>query len=215
MTSFETLYGRKYRTPLYWSKLSELKLVGTDLIQETKDKVQIIHNCLKAAFDHQKSYADLKWRDIEFTIGDGVFLKVSPLRKVLRFGKKRKLSPRFIRPYEITERVGPVAYKLVLPSELEKINNVFHVSMLRQYRSNPSHVVTPSEIEILSDLSYFEGLSRVLVREVKEQQNKKVPLVKVLWNRHKVEEAIWETEYSMRSQYPHLFTSKKFGDKIS
>ncbi|KAG8478614.1 hypothetical protein CXB51_028428 [Gossypium anomalum] len=96
---------------------------------------------LKAASDRQKSYADLKRKDIKFEIGDKVFLKVSPWKKVLRFGRKGKLSSRFIRPYEIIERIGPVAYRLLLPPELAKIHNVFHVSMLRRYRSNPSHVI--------------------------------------------------------------------------
>ncbi len=99
MAPFEALYGRKCRTPLYWSELSEPKLVGVDLIRETEEKVCIIQDCLKAASDRQKSYADLKRRDIEFNVGDRVFLKVSPWKKVLRFGRKGKLSPRFIGPY--------------------------------------------------------------------------------------------------------------------
>ena len=86
---------------------------------------------MKVAFDCQKSHADLKRKDIEFDIGDKVFLKVSPWNKVLRFGRKRKLSPRFIGPYDITERIGPVAYRLLLPPELEKIHDVFHVLMLQ------------------------------------------------------------------------------------
>ena len=91
----------------------------------------MIRECLKAASDRKKSYSDLKWKEIEFQVGDKVFLKVSPWKKVLRFGRKGKLSPRFIGPYEITERIGLVAYRLALPLELEKIHDVFHVSMLR------------------------------------------------------------------------------------
>ena len=131
MAPFEALYGRKCRTPLYWSELSDRKVIGTDLFRETEDKVRVIRDCLKAASDRQKSYADLKRKDIEFQSGDKVFLKVSPWKMVLRFGRKGKLSPRFIGPYEILDRVGPVAYRLALPPELEKIPNVFHVSMLR------------------------------------------------------------------------------------
>ncbi|KAA3485001.1 DNA/RNA polymerases superfamily protein [Gossypium australe] len=131
MVPFEALYRRKCRTPLYWSKHSESMLVGTDLICETEDKVHIIRDCLKAAFDRQKLYADLKKKDIEYVVGDRVFLKVSPWRKVLRFARKGKLSLRFIKPYEIIERIDPIAYRLDFPSELEKIHNVFHVSMLR------------------------------------------------------------------------------------
>ena len=89
---------------------------------------------IKAASDRHKSYADLKTKDIEYEVGDKVFLKVSLWMKVLRFGKKRKLSLRFIGPYEILERIGPIAYRLALPPELAKLHNVFHVSMLRRYR---------------------------------------------------------------------------------
>ena len=85
---------------------------------------------------------------MEFQVGDKVFLKVSPWKKVLRFGRKGKLSPRFIGPYEIIEKVGPVAYRLALPPELEKIHDVFHVSMLRQYRSDPSHIISPTEVKL-------------------------------------------------------------------
>ncbi|XP_052878843.1 uncharacterized protein LOC128285375 [Gossypium arboreum] len=111
MAPFEALYGRKCKTPLHWLELNESKLVGVDLIRETEEKVQIIRDCLKAASDRQKSYADLKRREIEFNVGDQVFLKVSPWKKVLRFGRKGKLSLRFIGPYKIIERVGPVAYR--------------------------------------------------------------------------------------------------------
>ncbi|KAA3483042.1 DNA/RNA polymerases superfamily protein [Gossypium australe] len=121
-----------------------------DLVKDTEQKVKVNCDSLKAVSGRQKSYADLKGKDIEFKIGDKVFLKVSPWKKVLQFERKGKLSPRFIGPYEIIERVGPVVYRLLLPSELEKIHGVFHVSMLRRYRSDP-HVITPSKIEIRSD----------------------------------------------------------------
>ena len=94
----------------------------------------MIRERLKVATNRQKSYADLKRKDIRYEIGEKLFLKVSPWKKVMRFGKKGKLSPRFIRPYEVIEKVGPVAYRLALPPDLEKIHNVFHVSMLRTYR---------------------------------------------------------------------------------
>lgn len=120
------------------------------------------------------------------------------------------MSPRFIGSYDITERVGPIAYRLAFPLELEKIQNVFHVSMLRRYRSDPSHVITSCEVELQKDLSYFEEPVKILAHEVKKLRNKRVPLVKVLWNHHRVEEATWETEDSMRTQYPYLFFDKKF-----
>ena len=100
-------------------------------------------------------------------MGDKVFLKVSPWRKVLRFGKKMKLSPGFICPYEALERIRPVAYRLALPPELAKLHNVFHVSMLRRYRSNESHILPVQEIQVQEDLSYDEEPKVILAREVK------------------------------------------------
>ena len=110
----------------------------------------------------------------------------------MRFGKKGKLSPRFFGPYEVIEKVGLVAYKLALPPELEKIHIMFHVSMLRRYRSDPSHVVSTETIELDPDLTYEEEPVDILAREVRELQNKKILLVKVLWRNHKTEEATWE-----------------------
>ena len=119
--------------------------------------------------------------------------------------EKGKLSPRFIGPYEVIENVGPMAYRLALPLDLEKIHNVFHMSMLRRYRSDPSHVISLETIELRPDLTYEEEPVEILAREVKEIWNKKIPLVKVLWRNHKIEEATWESEETMQQQYPQLF----------
>ncbi|XP_043809780.1 uncharacterized protein LOC122723089 [Manihot esculenta] len=210
MAPYEALYGRKCRTPLCWTELSEAKVIGPDLVRETEEKVRTIKERLKAASDRQKSYADLKRKDIAYEVGDKVFLKVSPWKRVLRFGKKGKLSPRFIGPYEIIERVGPVAYRLALPPGLDKIHNVFHVSMLRRYRSDPSHVISSEIIDIQPDLTYEEEPVKILAREIKELRNKKIPLVKILWRNHKTEEATWESEDLMRQQHPQLFMTGKF-----
>ena len=147
----------------------------------------------------------MKRKDIRYEIGEKVFLKVSPWKKVMRFGKNDKFSPRFIGPYEVIEKVCLVAYHLTLPPDLEKIHNVFHVSMLRRYRSNPSHVVSSETIELRPDLIYEEEPVELLAREVKELRNKKILLVKVLWRNHKTEEATWESEKTMRQQYLQLF----------
>ena len=108
--------------------MNEHKLIGPNIIEEIEEKVSVIQQSLKATSDRQKSYANLKRKDIEYKVRDTVFLKVSPLRKILKFGKKGKLSPKFIGPYDILERIGPVAYRLALPLELAKLHNVFHVS---------------------------------------------------------------------------------------
>ena len=146
MASYEALYGRRCRTPTCWTELDEHKIIGSDLVKDTEEKVQIIQQRLKVANDRQRSYANLKRKDIEYEVGDKVFLKVSPWKNILRFGRKGTLSPRFIGPYEILETVGPVMYRLALPLELAKLHDVFHVSMLRRYRSDTSHILLVQDI---------------------------------------------------------------------
>ena len=120
------------------------------------DKVNVIRDRLKAAQDWQKSYADKSRKDLEFEVEDRVFLKLSPWKGVVRFGKRGKLNPRYIGPFEIAERIGQVAYRLDLPEELSRVHSVFHISMLRKYISDPSHVLETPEIELRDDLSYEE-----------------------------------------------------------
>ena len=107
--------------------------MGPEVIQQTVEKVKIIWERLKAAQDRQKRWADLDRRPLEFEVGDFVFLKISPTKGVIRFGSRGKLSPRFIGPFEILERVGEVAYRLALPPSLDGVHEVFHVSQLRKY----------------------------------------------------------------------------------
>ena len=136
-------------------------------------------------------------------MGDRVFLKILPWKGVLRFGKRGKLSPRYIGPYEVIERVGPVAYRLALPPELSQIHDVFHVSMLRRYRSDPSHILQAQPLELENDLSYEEEPIAIVAREIKVLRTKNIHLVKVLWKYHGSEEATWEREQDIRNQYPY------------
>ncbi|XP_050233184.1 uncharacterized protein LOC126681674 [Mercurialis annua] len=129
---------------------------------------------------------------IEYSVGDKVFLKISPWKEILQFGKRGKLSPRFIGPYKVIEKIGTVAYKLALPPELSQIHNFFHASMLRRYRSDPSHVLQVQPIELKDNLSYEEEPVTILANEDKDLRNKVIPLVKVLWKHHGSEEATWE-----------------------
>ena len=148
MAPYEVLYGWRCRILVCLTELNEYKMIGPDIVKDIEEKVQVIRQRLKEASDRQKTYADLKRRDIEYDVGDKVFLKVSRWRKILRFGHKGKLSPRFIGPYEILERVGPVAYRLALPPELAKLHDVFHVSMLWRYCSDESHILPVEEIQV-------------------------------------------------------------------
>ena len=135
-------------------------------MQITSEKVSIIQQRLRTAFSRQKSYADPRRKDVSFSAGDMVFLKVSLMKGVMRFGKKGKLAPRYIGPFDIRSRVGEVAYRLILPYELSRIHPVFHVSMLRKYISNPSHVLQPQTVEINEDLSYEEYPVAIVDRQV-------------------------------------------------
>ena len=141
MAPYEALYGRKCRTPVCWDEVGERKLIGPEIVQVTTDKINVIREKLKVARDRQKSYADNRRRNLEFKVGDRVFLRVLPWKGIPRFDKRGKLSPRYIRPYEIVKKVGDVAYSLELPSELANIHDTFHVFMLRKYIADPSHVL--------------------------------------------------------------------------
>ena len=209
MAPYEALYGRKCRSPTFWSDISDSLVLGPDLIQSTIDKVKVIQAKMKAAQDRQKSYADLSRRPITYDVGDKVLLKVSPMKGVMRFGVKGKLSPKYVGPYEVLERIGEVAYKLALPVELSKVHNVFHVSQLRRYRSDPSHVIAVESVEVNPNLTFEEKPVKILDRQVRSLRRKEVPLVKVLWRSQKYEQATWETEESMRLKYPELFVAEQ------
>ncbi|XP_052478443.1 uncharacterized protein LOC128033981 [Gossypium raimondii] len=124
---------------------------------------------------------------------------------VLRFGRKGKLSPRFFGPYLVLKRVGLVAYQLELPPELDQIDDVFNVSILKRYHSDLTHIVPVEEIEVTLDLTFEEEPTQILDCDVKVLRRKSTPLVKVFWRNHSTEEATWEPEDVMRQQYPHLF----------
>ncbi|KAL0554431.1 hypothetical protein IC582_008352 [Cucumis melo] len=205
MSPFEALYGKCCRSPVCWGEVGEQRLMGPELVQSTNEAIQKIRSRMHTAQSRQKSYADVRRKDLEFEVGDKVFLKVAPMRGVLRFERRGKPSPRFVGPFEILERIGPVAYRLALPPSLSTVHDVFHVSMLRKYVPDPSHVVDYEPLEIDENLSYAEQPVEVLAREVKTLRNKEIPLVKVLWRNHRVEEATWEREDDMRSRYPELF----------
>ncbi|XP_028079084.1 uncharacterized protein LOC114280871 [Camellia sinensis] len=133
---------------------------------------------IRTAQSHQKSYADTRRQDLEFQVGDHVFLKISPTRGVIRFGQRGKLNPSYIGPFEILERIGPVAYRLALPPELSKIHNVFHVSMLQRYLRDPEHVIDYENLEVREDLSYEEQLVQILDRRNQVLRNKTIPLIR-------------------------------------
>jgi hypothetical protein len=162
MAPFEALYGRRCRTPLNWFEPGERYFVRPDMVKETKEKVQrIIHN-LKKAQARQKSYADTHRMPLYFLVGDYVYLKVSPMKGVTCFGVKGKLAPRYIGPFLILERYGPVVYRLQLPETLSTVHNVFHVSQLKKCLRVPDRTIKVTDVVLEPDLTYSEHPIRVL-----------------------------------------------------
>lgn len=212
MAPFEALYGRKCRSPLCWSDISETIALGPDLIEETTRHVRLIQDRMRAAQDRQKSYADQRRRLDGYEVGDRVLLRVSPTKGVQRFGRRGKLSPRYIGPFEILEIVGEVAYRLALPMELARVHNVFHISQLRKYVADPSHVIQHEDIELDDSLTYEERPLRILDTKFRRTRSSEILLVKVLWSRHGAEEATWETEKDMKRSHPELFVEGVFID---
>ena len=204
MPPYEALYGRKCRSPVCWDEVGERKLLGPELVQQTKEVIETIQRRLIAAQNRQRKYADQARKDMEFEEGEPVLLKISPWKGLSRFGKKGKLSPRYVGPFEILRRVGKVAYELALPPHMEHIHNVFHVSMLKKYHPDSRHVIEYEPVELQADLSYVETPIEILDRKEKVLRNKVVKIVRVLWRNPKVEESTWELESEMREKV-HYF----------
>ncbi|GJS38342.1 putative reverse transcriptase domain-containing protein [Tanacetum coccineum] len=175
---FKALYGRKCRSPIMRAEVGEGQLIGPELVQETTEKISQINDRLKDARDRQKSYADKRRKPLEFSVGDYVLLKVSPWKGVVQFGKKGKLAPIFVGPFEIVEKVGPVAYRLDLPEELN--------------------------VDV--KLNFVEEPVEILEREFKKLMRSRIAIVKVRWNSKRGPEFMWEREDQMKLKYPHLFS---------
>ncbi|CAA0833755.1 Unknown protein, partial [Striga hermonthica] len=136
--------------------------LGPKMIEETAEQVELIRQRLKTVQSRQKSSADKHRRDIQFEVGERAFLRVSPIRGVIPFGKRGKLHPQFIGPFEVLERVGEVAYRLALPLELSSVHNLFHVSMLRKYVCDPDHVILHTDVQINPDFFPSLGDPRIV-----------------------------------------------------
>jgi hypothetical protein len=178
---------------------------GPEIIEETSEKVVQIRERIKTARDRQKKYADRQRKPLEFQIGDHVMLKVSPWRGIFRFGKRGKLAPRYVGPFQIIERIGPVAYRLQLPPELSNVHNVFHVSNLKKCLLEEDVVIPLEEIRLNDKLQFVEQPVEIVDREIKKLKRSRIPIVKVRWESRRGAEFTWEREDQFKLKYPHLF----------
>ncbi|GJV84349.1 putative reverse transcriptase domain-containing protein [Tanacetum coccineum] len=167
------------RSPVCWAEVRDVQLTGPEIIHETTKKIVQIRQRLQAARDRQRSYANIRRKPLEFQVGDRVMLKVSPRKGVIRFGKRGKLNPRYIGPFKILERIGPVAYKLELPEELSNVHNTFHISNLKKCLSNESLVIPMKELQLDNKLNFVEEPVEIMDREVKQLKQSRIPIIKV------------------------------------
>ncbi|GJU06430.1 putative reverse transcriptase domain-containing protein [Tanacetum coccineum] len=195
----EFSYNNSYHTSIN-------QLIGPEIMQETTEKIIQIKERLKTARSRQKSYADKRRKPLEFQVRDRVLLKVSPWKRVVRFGKKGKLALRYVGPFEIVERVGPVAYRLKLPQELSCVHDTFHVSNLKKCLAEPDVQVPLDEIKIDENMRFVEEPIEIVDRDVKKLKRRRIPLVKVCWNSRQGAEYTWEREDQFQKKYPHLFS---------
>jgi len=207
MTPFEALYGRKCRTHLCWFQDGESMLIGPELIQQTNEKVKKIQKILKTSLSRQKSYTYQRIRPLEFSAGDHVFLRVTPFPGVGRAIRSKKPTPKFIGPYRILRKIGPFAYELAFLPPLSNIHNIFHVSQLRKYVPDPSHILESDSIQVKENLSFEVRPIKILDSQMKQLRGKDILMVKVMCDLTSGD-STWEIEEDIRASYPNLFLGK-------
>ena len=180
-------------------------LVGPKLLEQTTEKVRMVKDRMQASQSRQKAYADRRRRPLEFAARDHVFLRVTRTTGVRKAIGSRKLSPKFLGPYQISRRIGLVAYEIALPPQLDNLHSVFHFSQLRKYVFNPSHVLEAEDVQIMEDLTIEVPSVALEDSRVDERRGKLVSLVKVIWDR-RTGNSTWELEEDMRKSHSHLFS---------
>ncbi|GKD65967.1 putative reverse transcriptase domain-containing protein [Tanacetum coccineum] len=189
------------------AEVGDIQLTGPETIHETTEKIVQIRQRLQAPRDRQRNYANVRRKPLEFQVRDLVMLKVSPQKGVIHFGKRGKLNPRYIGPFKILKRVGPVAYKLELPEEHSNVHSTFHVSNIKKCLSDESLVIPMKELWLDDKLNFVEEPVEIMDREVKQLKQSRIPIVKVRWNSKRGPEFTWEREDRICAKYPHLFSN--------
>jgi hypothetical protein len=203
MSPFKALYRRKCTTLISWDNPVDKIMVGLEILHEMERMVKRVQKNLKEAQDLQKSYADLKTRHHEFQIGEHVYIKVKSRRSSLKLRICSKLAPRFCGPFEILTQIGPVMYQLALPTNL-KVHNVFHVSLLKRYIHDPTHIIDWNMVQVEPEGEFQVEPLHILDRKETVLRNIAITQVKVQWKHFSPEEVTWELEEDMLKYYPTL-----------
>jgi hypothetical protein len=162
---------------------------GPDILLEAEENIRMVWENLKAAPSRQRSYADTIRRELNFEVGDYVYLKVLPIRGTKSFGVKGKLAPRYIGLYQIQARCGEMAYKLSLPENLSAVHDVFHVSQLKKCLRIPEEQLPMEDLEVQEDLTYIEKPTQILETTDRATRRSTIRMCKVKWGHHSKEEA--------------------------
>jgi hypothetical protein len=205
MASFEILYGRRCRTPLFRNEMGERRVFEPDVLEEAEKQVRMVRENLHVAQSRQKSYTDHRRRELSFEAGDFVYLKVSPMRGLRRFKVQGKLAPRFIGPFKILEKRGEVAYQLELPPQLSDVHDVFHVSQLKKCLRVPEEQIPMEDLDAKEDLSYQQHPVRILETSERVTWKKRIKICKVQWSHHTEEVATWEREEELKVEFLSFF----------
>jgi hypothetical protein len=200
MALFEVLYECRCHTPLNWIEPREKVIFGSDLIKEAEATVCRIQDNLKAAKSRQETYANKRCRRLEFKVGNHVYLRVSPMKGMKRFGVKGKLSPHYNGSFPILEKCGSMAYKLDLPPSLAGVHDIFHMLQLKRCLKAPVDIMLPEVAPLEADLSYPEHPIKVLDQKDYVTRRKTIKFFKIQWSNHSEEEATWKSKDFLHSR---------------
>jgi hypothetical protein len=206
MVPFEMLYGSRCRAPLFWNETREQNVFRPDILQEVEKQVHMVRENHRVAQSRKKSYVDRRRRELSFEVRDFVYLKVSPMSVLRLFKIRGKLAPRLIGPFKILEKRGEIAYQLELLPQLSDVYNVFHVSQLKKCLRVPEEQIPMEDLDAKKDLSYQEHPVKILEMSERVMRNKKIKMWKVQWSHHTEEEATWEREEELKTEFSSFFS---------